>query len=144
MVLLQVKNRDIIFRDFQNCNIIIYGVLLVLFMNKLKDCIVLCGLVFGVVFIEDCFSCKFVFLCYQLRVYSIIDSKFYFYVISRVIVEDCFNLGFVLFNWKYENLRSDFVLVGFDFLENNWLLVNDFNWLKVDEFFFNWFIISED
>lgn len=140
----QVKNRDITLRDLQNCNIIIYGAPSALLMNKLKDCTVLCGPVSGAVFIEDCLSCKFVFPCHQLRVHSTTHSKFYLHVTSRAIVEDCSNLGFAPFNWKYENLRSDFASAGLDPSENNWSLVNDFNWLKADEPSPNWFIISED
>ncbi|KAJ7369688.1 hypothetical protein OS493_037190 [Desmophyllum pertusum] len=80
----------------------------------------------------------------QLRVHSTTDSKFYLHVTSRAIVEDCSRVGFAPFNWEYEALQSDFKSAGLDPLENNWSIVNDFNWLKTDEPSPNWFIISED
>lgn len=140
----QVKNQDITLRDLQNCTVIIYGPPSALHMNKLTRCTVLCGPVSGAVFIEDCAKCNFVFPCHQLRVHSTTDSKFYLHVTSRAIVEDCSNVGFAPFNWEYENMQSDFKLAGLDPLENNWSLVNDFNWLKTDEPSPNWFIIRED
>lgn len=140
----QVKNQDITLRDLQNCNVIVYGAPSALLMNKLKGCTVLCGPVSGAVFIEDCLSCNFVFPCHQLRVHSTTDSKFYLHVTSRAIVEDCSHVGFAPFNWEYEALQSDFKSAGLDPLENNWSIVNDFNWLKTDEPSPNWFIISED
>lgn len=140
----QVKNQDITLRDLQNCTVNIYGPPSALHMNKLTRCTVLCGPVSGAVFIEDCAKCNFVFPCHQLRVHSTTDSKFYLHVTSRAIVEDCSNVGFAPFNWEYENMQSDFKLAGLDPLENNWSLVNDFNWLKTDEPSPNWFIIRED
>ncbi|PFX26051.1 tubulin-specific chaperone C-like [Stylophora pistillata] len=139
----QVKNQDITLRNLQNCTVIIYGAPSALLMNKLMGCTILCGPVSGAVFIEDCVKCDFVFPCHQLRVHCTTDSKFYLHVTSRAIVEDCSNVGFAPFNWEYENLQNDFKLAGLDPLENNWSLVNDFNWLKADVPSPNWFIISE-
>lgn len=140
----QVKSQDVTLRGLHNCNIIVYGAPSALLMNKLTDCTVLCGPVSGAVFIEDCSTCNFVFPCHQLRVHSTTDSNFYLHVTSRAIVEDCSNVGFAPFNWKYEALESDFQIAGLSPLENNWSLVNDFNWLKTDEPSPNWFVIPED
>lgn len=140
----QVKSQDVTLRGLHNCNIIVYGAPSALLMNKLTDCTVLCGPVSGAVFIEDCSTCNFVFPCHQLRVHSTTDSNFYLHVTSRAIVEDCSNVGFAPFNWKYEALESDFQIAGLNPLENNWSLVNDFNWLKTDEPSPNWFVIPED
>ena len=140
----QVKSQDVTLRGLHNCNIVVYGAPSALLMNKLTDCTVLCGPVSGAVFMEDCSGCNFVFPCHQLRVHSTKDSKFYLHVTSRAIVEDCSNVGFAPFNWEYEALKSDFKSAGLDPSENNWSLVNDFNWLKTDEPSPNWYIIAED
>ena len=140
----EVKSQDITLRDLHNCNVVVYGAPSALLMNRLTDCTVLCGPVSGAVFIEDCSGCNFVFPCHQLRVHSTAYSKFYLHVTSRAIVEDCSHVGFAPFNWGYEALESDFKSAGLDPSENNWSLVNDFNWLKTDEPSPNWFIIAEE
>ena len=140
----QVKSQDITLRDLHNCNVVVYGAPSALLMNRLTDCTVLCGPVSGAVFIEDCSGCNFVFPCHQLRVHSTTNSKFYLHVTSRAIVEDCSNVGFAPFNWEYENLENNFKSAGLDPSENNWSLVNDFNWLKTDEPSPNWFVITEE
>ena len=140
----EVNNKDITLSDLQNCKVTLYGAPSAVHINKLKNTSLLCGPVSGAIFIEDCVACNFALPCHQLRVHTTVDSNFYLHVTSRAIVEDCANVGFAPFNWEYEGLQEDFKKAGLDGAENNWHLVNDFNWLKTDEPSPNWYILNED
>ena len=139
----QVASKDVALENLQQCIIEIYGPPSALHINKLRDCKIFCGPVSGSIFIENCQNCVFVLACHQLRVHTTEDSQFYLHVTSRAIIEDCRGIGFAPFNWTYPHLEEHFTLSGLCRSENNWSLVNDFNWLKTDEQSPNWYIIEE-
>lgn len=140
----EVASKDVTLESLQHCNVQIYGPPSAVHMNKLRDCKIFCGPVSGAVFVDDCQNCTFVLPCHQLRVHSTEDSHFYLHVTSRAIVEDCIGVGFAPFNWSYKELEQHFRDAGLDPLQNNWSLVNDFNWLRTDEQSPNWSIIDKD
>lgn len=139
-----VFKEDVFLIDNNFCIIKVFGVLLIVYMKNFENCIILVGLVLSFVFISDCKKCIFVIVCQQLRIYLIVDFKFFLYVISRVIIEDCEQLRFVLYSFSYFNLDKYFVIVGLDKLKNNWNDIDDFNWFVCDVYFFNWSVMKEE
>ena len=135
--------KDISFSNLQKCTLTLYGSPSALHLKKLESCQVFCGPVSGSVFIDDCKDCVFVFPCQQLRVHTTVRSKFYLHVTSRAIIEDCHELGFAQFNWKYDGIDGHFKASRLDKMKNNWQSVDDFNWLKTKEHSPNWYIISD-
>ena len=136
--------KDISFSNLKECTLTLYGSPLALQLEKLESCRVFCGPVSGSVFINNCKDCIFVFPCQQLRVHDTVKCQFYLHVTSRAIVEDCHDLGFSQFNWKYEGMDGHFKASRLDCTKNNWQLVDDFNWLKTEEQSPNWYIISDE
>lgn len=140
----QSIHQDIMLSDLEKCNVKILGLPSALHMNQLKNCTVLCAPVSTSIFINECTNCTFVLACQQLRVHKTSQSSFYLHVSSRAIVEDCTDVGFAPFLLEYQEKDENFKAAGLDPDENNWTLVNDFNWLRKDEHSPNWFIIDEE
>ena len=136
--------KDVHLTDLTDCTIKLYGALLTLHINKLENCKVFCGPVSSSVFVENCKDCTFVLACQQLRVHTTLDTRFYLYVTSNAIVEDCQRVGFAPYNWDYKEMTEHFEFSGIGDKENNWALVKDFNWLRTDLQSPNWYIIPED
>eukprot|EP00730_Choanoeca_flexa_P007928 TRINITY_DN12415_c4_g2_i10.p3 TRINITY_DN12415_c4_g2~~TRINITY_DN12415_c4_g2_i10.p3 ORF type:complete len:137 (+),score=3.06 TRINITY_DN12415_c4_g2_i10:1039-1449(+) len=79
--------------------------------------------------IDGCNNCQFSIACQQLRVHNAYNSRFYIHVTSRAIIEDCDQLKFAPYNWKYDTLEADYKASGLDPSINHWAEINDFKWL---------------
>lgn len=139
----QLSKKDVVFRDLKNCRLTLEGGANTMHFVSLVDCRILCGPVSTSIFVEKCSECTFVVACQQLRVHSTSDCDFYVHVTSRAIIEDCERVRFAPFNWKYEGIDEHFKSVNLDIKENNWNLVNDFNWLSSVPSP-NWKVIEEE
>lgn len=126
----QLFKKDAVFRDLKNCRLTLEGGANTTHFVSLVDCRIVCGPVSTSIFVEKCSDCIFVVACQQLRIHSTVDCDFYLHVTSRAIIEDCERVRFAPFNWQYEGIEEHFKLVSLSQCENNWSLVNDFNWLS--------------
>lgn len=138
----KVFKKDVVFRNLKNCKLDIKGGATTIHFVALSDCRVLCGPVSTSVFVENCQNCTFVVACQQLRIHSTYDTDFYQHVTSRAIIEDCQRVRFAPYNWKYQDVETHFRSVDLDVGQNNWNLVNDFNWLSAAPSP-NWSVINE-
>lgn len=138
----EIALKDAVFRNLRNCQLSIEGGASTIHFVSLADCRILCGPVSTSVFVEDCQNCKFVIACQQLRTHSTHDTDFYLHVTSRGIIEDCQRVRFAPYNWNYPNLEKHFEFVGMTAEQNNWNLIDDFNWLSSAPSP-NWKIIEE-
>jgi len=136
--------QDIVLSDLVNCTIRLLGPASTLHMDRLINCIVLAAPIATSIFIDECKDCSFILGCQQLRVHKTLSSQFYLHVTSRAIIEDCSKVGFAPYLLKYDKKLEHFKIAGLDIQENNWTLVNDFNWLRRDEHSPYWFIIPEE
>ncbi|KAF0927444.1 hypothetical protein E2562_033492, partial [Oryza meyeriana var. granulata] len=78
-----------------------------LYVQKLKDCRVLVGAVFGSVLIEDVERCTFVMAAHQIRIHEARATDFYLRVRSRPIIEDCSGVRFAPHALNYEGIEED-------------------------------------
>lgn len=139
----QLSMKDAVFRDLKNCRLTLEGGANTMHLVSLVDCRILCGPVSTSIFVEKCSDCTFVVACQQLRIHSTTDCDFYLHVTSRAIIEDCERVRFAPFNWKYDGIDEHFKAVNLNINENNWSLVNDFNWLSTVPSP-NWKVIDEE
>lgn len=136
------KLKDIDLSNLENCTINIVGHPSALRMKGLIDCKIYCGPVSQAVFINECFDSEFHVACQQLRIHSTSNSNFYIHVTSKAIIEDCENVGFSTYDFKYDNIEKHFEEAHLNMTINNWRDVDDFDWLKLDEQSPNWYIMA--
>lgn len=139
----QVLQKDVVFRDLKNCKLNIQGGATTIHFVALLDCHILCGPVSTSVFVENCHNCTFVVACQQLRIHCTYDTDFYIHVTSRAIIENSQRIRVAPYNWEYPNMKVHFEIVGLDISQNNWNLIDDFNWLSSSPSP-NWSMINED
>lgn len=140
----EIEKQDVGLHKLKNCTVYLYGAPSTVFISGLTDCQIFAGPVSTSVFIENCSQCTFVFACQQLRVHSCSDSSFYLHVTSRTIIEDCKDLCFAPYNWTYDGQDEDFITAGLDKENNNWNLIDDFNWLVIGTPSPNWTFLEEE
>lgn len=129
----QVNEKDLTFKEMENCIITIKGYAGSLQMLTLKNCLVLCGPISRSAFLENCENCTFAFACQQLRLHSSSSCDIYIHVTSRAIIEDCKEINFAPITYSYDGFNEHMALSGLDSNVNNWKDVGDFNWLSADK-----------
>lgn len=138
-----VNDKDLTFKEIENCVVIINGHAGSLQMSQIKNCLVLCGPVARSVFADNCENCTFAFTCQQLRLHTSSACDIYIRVTSRAIIEDCKDIKFAPSTYAYENYDAHMDAAGLDKSVNNWTNVGDFNWLSTDKPSPNWTQIDE-
>lgn len=135
-----VHKKHVSISNIENCVIQIKGNASTVHMNNVRKSRVCVGPVSNSVFIDNCSDSQLFLACHQLRMHTSENCQVYLYVTSKAIIEHCQNIGFA------PNIRVDETLLQMSGLErdkNHWDLIDDFNWLSVDEHSPNWFIIEE-
>eukprot|EP00055_Hartaetosiga_balthica_P013325 m.67837 g.67837 ORF g.67837 m.67837 type:complete len:303 (-) comp8228_c1_seq1:714-1622(-) len=140
----ELNSADLALKNLTNCEVWLQGTPGVVHISHLKDCLVMIGPVHRSLLLDDCVGCTFVLACQQLRIHNTTKTNFYIHVTSRAIIEDCHEVEFAPYAWKYEELEEDFKVAGLDTSTNNWNMVNDFKWLKPHEHSPNWKVKEED
>ena len=140
----ETNQQDVALSRLEDCTVKLYGSPSAIHINSLKHCKVFSGPVSGSVFIEDCSDCVFVMPCQQMRIHSTTQTNFYIHVTSRAIIEDCSNVAFAPYNWKYETVDADYELSGLNQSRNAWDDIDDFNWLASDKHSPNWSVLPKD
>nr|AIY54297.1 beta-tubulin C [Colaphellus bowringi] len=125
-----IFKKDITLEKLENCRVFLRGSASTLHLDKLRNCTVFSGPVSTSIFAENCENCTLVIACQQLRLHSSIKTNIYLHVTSRAIMEDCKEIGFAPYNWKYEGVEDDFRNASLDIATNNWTCIDDFNWLN--------------
>uniref|UniRef100_A0A8C5PFG4 Tubulin folding cofactor C n=1 Tax=Leptobrachium leishanense TaxID=445787 RepID=A0A8C5PFG4_9ANUR len=139
----EIQQKDVLLSELRDCTVTLRGSPATLHLRGLHGCRVLCGPVSSSVFIDSCTGCLFALPCQQLRTHSTTDCRFYLHVTSKAIIEDCKDLHFAPFTWRYENILADYQVSGLDQARNNWDQVDDFNWLVPGAQSPNWGLIPE-
>ena len=136
------KGKYISLLNLQDCHVEIKGCPCAMQIQNLSNTTVHCGPISRAIFINNCYDSILHLACQQLRIHSTFNSNFYILVRSKAIIEDCENVGFGEFVWKYDGIDEHMQEAGLSRDLNNWKSVDDFNWLKLDEKSPNWFIIN--
>lgn len=139
----EINNKDLVFTDIDNCTIKIYGSPSSLCITRIKNSIILSGPVKTSTFIEQSSNSTFQIACQQLRIHDSHLSTFYLYISSRTIMEDSSDISISSYNWNYDFKEEDFNLCSFG-SQNNWLEVDDFNWLAQDSHSPNWTLLEKE
>jgi hypothetical protein len=138
-----VTGKDVCLTDLRDTVVTIYGTPGTLHVTNVENCKILTGPVRTSIFVEFCSGTEFQIACQQLRIHSSTDCRFFTYVASRAIIEDCKNVEFAPYAWEYDRMGEHFRACGFDREKNNWRSVDDFNWLALDKPSPNWKFIED-
>lgn len=138
----QTFAKDIALDMLRNCNVFICGVPSTLRVSSLSSCkIFACASTS--IFVENCKDSKFVCASQQLRIHDTIATDFYIYVTSSAIIENCKHLRFAPLTLNSTILKKSFEMAKFNKSNNNWKVINDFDWLSSYEPSPNWCEIPE-
>lgn len=78
-------------------------------MNKLRNCRVYVGLIFGSVLIEKVEGFVFVLASHQIRIHNAKRCDFYLRARSRPIIEDSSGVRFALYCLRCNGIEKDIV-----------------------------------
>ncbi|KAL3527714.1 hypothetical protein ACH5RR_012370 [Cinchona calisaya] len=147
-VLVKEFNRDFeigefTLSDLKGCEVRLKGCLRAFFVNKLKDCKVFVGPVFGSVLIEEVEGCVFVLASHQIRIHNAKKCDFYLRVRSRPIIEDSNGVRFGPYCLRYDGIEKDLEEANLSEETGNWANVDDFRWLRAVQSP-NWSVLPEN
>ncbi|KAF3634554.1 Tubulin-folding cofactor C [Capsicum annuum] len=135
--------REFVLSDLRHCDVRLMGCVSALFVNKLIDCKVYVGPVFGSVLIEEVENCVFVMASHQIRIHQAKGCDFYLQVRSRPIIEDSNSVRFAPYCLKYDGIEKDLEEANLGEETGNWSNVDDFKWLRAVQSP-NWSILPEN
>lgn len=139
----ELLQRDVLLSGLRGCRVRLRGNANTLRVRDCRGCTVLCGPVSTSVLVDGCSDCLLALACQQLRTHRTRNSRFYVQVTSRAVIEDCTKVSFAPYTWSYPGIERDFESSGLDRNQNNWNLVDDFDWLATDRPSPNWSLIPE-
>lgn len=136
-------SKDIELDALSNCNVFICGTPSTVRVSLLSSCkIFACASTS--IFVENCKNTIFVCASQQLRIHDTVATDFYIYVTSSAIIENCKQLRFAPLTLNSPLIETSFQQTGFDKSNNNWKVINDFDWLSSYELSPNWCEIPEE
>ncbi|XP_009593306.1 tubulin-folding cofactor C [Nicotiana tomentosiformis] len=135
--------REFVLSDLRGCEVRLMGNIRALFVNKLIDCKVYVGPVFGSVLIEEAKDCVFMMASHQIRIHQAKRCDFYLRVRSRPIVEDSNGVRFAPYCLKYDGIEKNLEEANLGEETGNWSNVDDFKWLRAVQSP-NWSILPEN
>lgn len=139
----QTFSKDIALDVLNNCNVFICGTPSTVRVSSLSSCkIFACASTS--IFVENCKNSVFVCASQQLRIHDTVTTDFYIYVTSSAIIENCKQLRFAPLTLNSPLLEKYFKMADFDESNNNWKVINDFDWLSSYESSPNWCELPEE
>lgn len=129
--------------NLRGCEVRIKGCSRALFVNKLIDCKVYVGPVFGSVLIEEAEGCVFMLASHQIRIHHAERCDFYLRVRSRPIIEDCNRVRFAPYSLRYDGIEKHLEDANLNEETSNWVNVDDFKWLRAVQSP-NWSVLPEN
>lgn len=135
-------SKDIALDVLTNCNILICGTPSTVRVSSVTSCkIFACASTS--IFVENCKDTIFMCASQQLRIHDTVATDFYIYVTSSAIIENCKQLRFAPLSLNNPLIKMSFEMANFDESNNNWKVINDFDWLSSYESSPNWCEIPE-
>lgn len=139
----QTFSKDIALDVLNNCNVFICGTPSTVRVSSLSSCkIFACASTS--IFVENCKDTIFVCASQQLRIHDTVATDFYIYVTSSAIIENCKQLRFAPITLNSPLIKTTFEAANLDESNNNWKVINDFDWLSSYEASPNWCVIPEE
>lgn len=139
----QTLSKDIALDMLSNCNVFICGLPSTVRVSLLSSCkIFACANTS--IFVENCKDTIFMCASQQLRIHDTVATDFYIYVTSSAIIENCKQLRFAPLLLDSPLIKRSFEMANFNETNNNWKIINDFDWLSSYESSPNWSEIPEE
>jgi len=138
----ETSSKDIVLDVLTNCKVLILGTPSTVHVSLVSSCkIFACASTS--IFVENCKDTIFVCASQQLRVHDTVATDFYIYVTSSAIIENCKQLRFAPISLDNPLIKKSFEMANFCESNNNWKIINDFDWLSSYEPSPNWCEIPE-
>ncbi|MCL4141840.1 UNVERIFIED_CONTAM: hypothetical protein GTU68_046834 [Idotea baltica] len=129
----EIKDRQLNLQNLTNCKVTALGNPSSLQFANLKDTTVFVGPTSRSAFIKDCYNCKFVLACQQIRIHNSQNTNFFIHVTGSAIIENCKGIAFGPYTLQYEELSSHYAQSGLSLEVNYWKNIEDFSWLNENE-----------
>lgn len=112
-----------------NCEVQILGKMKTLYLNNLKECKIITGVVETSIFGDHIENSTIKAIAQQIRIHKSRNSQFEIFVTSSMIIEDCSQLSIreLAIPEEVQVFFNDSQLAQ---RENNWKEIKDFNWIK--------------
>ena len=119
-------------KNLENCEIYIKSNLKTLYLDNLKNCKIFSGVVETSIFGEHLENSEIKCIAQQIRIHKTHNCKFFNFVSSNMIIEDCQGLKVyeLLIEKEGEEIVGIFEKSGLKEKINNWEDIKDFNWIK--------------
>lgn len=139
----QTLSKDIALDMLSNCIVFICGLPSTVRVSLLSSCkIFACASTS--IFVENCKDTIFMCASQQLRIHDTVATDFYIYVTSSAIIENCKQLRFAPLLLDSPLIKRSFEMANFNETNNNWKIINDFDWLSSYESSPNWSEIPKE
>lgn len=133
---------QIFINNTTNCTIHLPSLLGSVRIEHISDCTIYLGPVCTSVYLESVTNCKIYIASHQLRIHQCAGCRLYVRCNSHPIVEDCVDMGFAPYTYKYGAILRDFELAGLS-AAKCWDNVVDFRWHKTTASP-HWHVIPQD
>jgi len=129
-------------RNLNRCSVKISGSPATLYMSEVHDCQIVCDPVASSVLIVGFRGSSLQVACQQLRIHKAQNAVFRLHIVSRSIIEDCEDVSFGDLPSDYPATDGAWEAAGILKTKNNYKLVDDFNWLNVQQPSPNWKLLE--
>ena len=133
---------DFALENLEGCDVRLLSPTTVLWIRGLRRCTVFAVPVKGSIYVTACEDCTIVVGSRQLRIHTSSRVDFYVHASSHPIIEHCTDLRFAPYPTLPLHLACAFETAGLCASQNQWQLVDDFNWLKATHSP-NWAVLPE-
>jgi hypothetical protein len=133
---------DFALQNLTGCEVQLLSASTALWIRGLKDCKVFAVPVKGSIYVTECEGCTLYLGARQLRIHTSKRVDFYVHASSHPILEHCTALRFAPYPSLPTKLEGAFATAGLTKEQNEWQLVDDFDWLKATHSP-NWAVLPE-
>jgi len=138
----ETATSDFALESLEGCEVRLLSASTALWIRGLKRCTVFAVPVAGSVYVTECEDCTFYLGSRQLRMHTSSGVDFYVHTSSHPIIEHCKALRFAPYPQLPPRLDGAFAAASLKPEQNQWELVDDFDWLKADHSP-NWAVLPE-
>lgn len=119
--------------NIDNCDIYLPFVMKALYVKNVTNSRIYAGYVMGASFFNSTNKCSYHVASHQIRIHKAYNTDFYLYAKQGPIVEDCSELRFGPYMFKYPDSVKHETYGGFFNVPNLYNKIKDFKWLKKEK-----------
>ncbi|KAL1525166.1 hypothetical protein AB1Y20_020037 [Prymnesium parvum] len=134
---------DYALEDLEQCDVRLLTACTALWVRNLRDCTVFTVPCPGSIYLTECHNCTLVLGARQIRMHTSTQCSLYLHAASHPIIEHCSDLRIAPYPALPAGIPSPWAAAGMNPEQNQWKLVDDFDWLKQSQSP-NWRVMPDD